>query len=99
MEGIKVWLDALAGQLAGEGGDLSRAALEALAVDAYRVQRLTSVELCRLLGIVSRNDLDALLKGHGVPLEYTIEDFEREGKSSAELWGQRLAGVAEHPQR
>jgi hypothetical protein len=46
---------------------------------------LTGVELCRLLDIPSRSDLDAFLKRHGVPLEYTIEEFEREGTTSARL--------------
>jgi hypothetical protein len=82
--------DALAEQLAGEG-HLSRAALDALAVDAYRVQRLTGVELCRLLDIPSRSDLDAFLKRHGVPLECTIEEFEREGTTGARLWDKARA--------
>ena len=85
---MRVWLDvpdALAAQLAGEGQNLSRAALEALAVDAYRAERLTGVGLRRLLDIPSRSDLDAFLKRHGVPLEYTIEEFEREGTTSARL--------------
>ena len=98
MKRMKVWLevpDALAEQLAGEGQNLSRAALEALAVDAYRVQRLTGVELCRLLDIPSRSDLDAFLKRHGVPLEYTIEEFEREGATSARLWDKARAELGQ----
>jgi hypothetical protein len=96
---MKVWLDvpdAFAEQLAGRDRDVSRAALEALAVDAYRAHRLTGVEVCRLLDIPSRNDLDAFLKSHGVPLEYTIEDFEREGQTSVRLRQQRQAELA-HP--
>ena len=86
---MKIWLDlpdAAVKQLAEEGRDLSRAALEALAIDAYRMNRLTGYQLCRLLEIPSRDDLDEFLKRHGVPLEYTIEDFEREGATSARLW-------------
>lgn len=37
--------DALASPLAGQAGDLSRAALEALAAEAYREDRLTGLEL------------------------------------------------------
>ena len=88
-ESVKIWLDlpdAAVKQLAEEGRDLSRAALEALAIDAYRMNRLTGYQLCRLLEIPSRDDLDEFLKRHGVPLEYTIEDFEREGATSARLW-------------
>ena len=94
---MKVWLDvpdALAEQLAGRGRDVSRAALEALAAEAYRAHRLTGVEVCQLLDIPSRNDLDAFLKCHGVPLEYTIEDFEREGETSVRLRRQRHSELA-----
>ena len=101
MRGMKVWLDvpdALAEQLAGESPNLSRAALEALAVDAYRAQRLTSAELCRLLGLPSRIDADAVLKRHGVSLEYTIEDFEREGVTSTRLWDKAQSGLRERRQ-
>lgn len=99
---MKVWLDApdaLAELLAEEGGHLSRAAVEALAAEAYRAHRLTGVELCRLLDIPSRNDLDAFLKRHGVSLEYTIEDFEREGEASARLRHKRQADLANSPDR
>jgi hypothetical protein len=42
-----------------------------------------------LLEIPSRYELDGLLKQHGVPLEYSTEDFEREGTTSARLWEKR----------
>jgi Uncharacterised protein family (UPF0175) len=99
---MKVWLDvpdALAEQLAGSNRDVSRSALEALAAQAYRAHRLTGVEVCRLLEIPSRNDLDAFLKSHGVPLDYTIEDFEREGQASARLRQQSRAEPAHPPNR
>ena len=91
---MKIWLDlpdAVVKQLAEDGEDLSRAALEALAIDAYRMNRITGYQLCQLLDIPSRHDLDRFLKRHGVPLEYTIEDFEREGVTSARLWQKRQA--------
>jgi hypothetical protein len=47
-----------------------------------------------LLDIPSRYELDGCLKRHGVPLEYSLEDFEREGATSARLWEKRQA---EHP--
>ena len=99
---MKVWLDApdaLAQQLTGEGGNLSRAAVEALAAEAYRAHRMTGVEVCQLLDIPSRNDLDAFLKRHGVSLEYTIEDFEREGNASAHVRQKRQAELANPPGR
>lgn len=72
-----------------KGQDLSRTALEALAIDAYRMDRITAYQLSQALGIPSRDALNALLKRHGVPLEYTREDCAREGEVRARLWQQR----------
>jgi hypothetical protein len=81
-------------QLADEGQDLSRAALEALAIDAYRMDRITGHQLCQWLDIPSRDELDGFLKRHGVPLEYTIDDFERERETSDRLREKRTADLA-----
>lgn len=89
---MRIWLDLpddVVAHLSEQGQDLSRSALEALAIDAYRMQRLTSHQLSQLLAIPSRDELDQFLKHHGVPLEYTLEDFEREGTTSARLWEKR----------
>ena len=83
--------DDAARQLAEEGQDLSRVALEALAIDAYRMNRITGYQLGQLLNIRSRYELDGVLKRHGVPLEYSIDDFEREGETSARLREKRPA--------
>lgn len=86
----------LVGRLA-QGRDLSRVALDALAIDAYRVKRITAHQLCQLLELPSRYDLDGLLKEHGVSLEYSIDDFEREGSTSARLWDKRQAERGSQP--
>lgn len=99
---MRVWLDLpddIVQQLAEKGEDLSRVALEALAIDAYRRNRITGYQLCQLLGIPSRHDLDGFLKRHGVPLDYSLEDFEREGATSARLWQQRQAEQSTEPNR
>ena len=70
---MRIWLDLpddLVEQLAEKGQDLSRSALEALAIDAYRMNRITSHQLCQLLELPSRYELDGFLKHHGVPQEY-----------------------------
>lgn len=93
-EAVRIWIDlpdSAVRQLVEEGQDLSKVALEALAVDAYRTNRLTAQQLCDLLDIPSRYELDGFLKRHGVPLEYSLEDFEREGATSARLWEKREA--------
>ena len=99
---MKIWLDlpdTAVKQLAEDGEDLSRVALEALAIDAYRMNRMSGHQLCQLLDIPSRHDLDSFLKRHGVPLEYGIEDFEREGATSDRLWQKRQAELATESNR
>jgi Uncharacterised protein family (UPF0175) len=68
-----------------------------MAVEAYRAHRLTGSQLRRLLGIVSRYELDAFLKERGVWLEYTLEDFRREGEITPPLLAQRTE-ESEHKQ-
>ena len=96
-EVMRIWLDLpddVIEQLGANGTDLSRSALEALAIDAYRMNRMTSHQLRQLLEIPSQDELDGFLKRHGVPLEYTFEDFEREGATSDRLWRKRQEGLA-----
>ena len=70
--------DELADRLNGAGGDLSRRALEALALEEYRIGRLSETELQTLLGFGTRYRLDGFLKDHDVWIEYTLDDFRRE---------------------
>jgi hypothetical protein len=60
------------------GGDLSRRALEALAVEEFRSGRLMQSELRRLLGLPTRQALDAFLKAHAVYIPYTVADLDRD---------------------
>ena len=50
-----------------------------------------SFQLRTILNIPSRYELDGFLKQHGVPLEYTIEDFENDRKALDKLWQKRRA--------
>ena len=77
--------DELARRIIPEGLDPARQALEDIAVEAYRAHRLTGAQLRRVLGIPSRYELDAFLKKRGVWLEYSVEDFRREGEITAQL--------------
>ena len=65
----------LAGRLIAAGQDPARAALEAIALEGYRSDRLSEAEVRRLLGFETRMEVDAFLKEHGVFLHYTYEDF------------------------
>lgn len=67
------------------GGDLSRRALEALALEEFKSGRITQLQLRRLLGFGTRYRLDEFLKSHGVYEDYTIEDFGRDREALKQL--------------
>jgi predicted HTH domain antitoxin len=69
--------DDLAAQLFPEGQDPSRAALENIAVEAFRAKRLTEHQLATLLGM-DRYTLDGFLKQRAIWYDYTIEDLNKE---------------------
>lgn len=75
--------DDLAPPLLPPGQDPARVALEAMALEAYREQRLTGFQLRSLLGIPSRFELDGFLKEHRIE-KYTREDFEQDLASLGE---------------
>jgi predicted HTH domain antitoxin len=68
---------------AEEGADFSGEAREAYLVDLYRRQKITHHQLGRALGL-DRFDTDVLLKGHGVELELSLEEFNAEVASLRE---------------
>jgi len=70
--------DEVAKQLAAEGGDLSRRALEALAIDGYRKQTLSLYQISQMLGL-SRIETEDFLGHNQVPLaDITPADLDRE---------------------
>lgn len=71
--------------LQGQGRDLSRQALEALAVEGYRTGALTESQVRRLLDFETRFEVHALLKEHHVPLRYTAQDLEDDLAAHPEL--------------
>ena len=77
--------DELSAALGASGRDLSRAALEAIALEAYRERKLSTAQLRRLLGLQTRMEVDGFLKEHGVELEYTLEDLERDREAHRRL--------------
>jgi len=68
--------DDISEALAGRWPDLSKHALEALAVEGYRIGALTENQVRRLLDLESRFQVHAILKDHRVPLRYTESDLE-----------------------
>jgi hypothetical protein len=64
--------------------DLTRAALESLALEAYRSHALTAAQLRRLLAFETLMQLDAFLKEHEV-FDYSAADFEQDHETLREL--------------
>ena len=60
----------------GQQPDLSRAALEALALEGYRSERLSEGQVRRLLGFKTRIQVHAFLKDHNVYLHFPISELE-----------------------
>jgi len=58
--------------------ELERRALEALALEEFKLGHLTKPELRRLLGFATREALDGFLKAHDVFEPYTLDDLERD---------------------
>ena len=71
--------DELVAHLGGEGvhDQLERRALESLAIGEFKADRISKLQLRKLLGL-ERIELDGFFKAHGVYEEYTMADFERE---------------------
>jgi len=82
--------DDLIGALSTPGRDPARAALEAIALEAYRQRRLSGYQLRVLLDIASRYELDGFLKERQV-YDYTLEDFEKDLAANRELRAKQKA--------
>lgn len=62
--------------------DLSRAAIEAIALEGARSGELSTAQVRRLMGFETRLEVDPFLKSHAVPLPSTTEDIERDAETS-----------------
>ena len=58
--------------------DLSRAALEALALEGYRSERISEAQVRRMLGFRTRMQVHAFLKAHNVYLNYSTDELEKD---------------------
>ena len=68
----------IARELSAQEGDLSRAALESLALEGYRAGHLSEEQVRRMLGFESRFEVHAFLKQHKTYLNYTQADLEHD---------------------
>lgn len=83
--------DDIAHQVAPEGKDPSRVALEALALEGYRAELLSESALRQMLGFQTRMEVHAFLKQHGVYLHYDVSDL-RQDRATAQQVRRRLQG-------
>jgi hypothetical protein len=74
----------IAQQLESRWKDLPRAALESLALEAYRSRALTAAQLRRLLGFETRMQVDAFLKKHEV-YDFTLADFNQDRETLRQI--------------
>ena len=76
--------DDVARQLREKQPDLSRAVLEAIAIEAVRESTITSGKAAEMLGL-SRDAMDGILKRAGIYLDYTLDDLQRDRETHRAL--------------
>ena len=86
--------DDLARQITRQGEDPARVALEALALEGYRTERLSESAVRQMLGFDTRIEVHAFLKQHGVYLHYDISDLEQDQVTAEKLRGKLQDGKA-----
>jgi hypothetical protein len=79
--------DEFARQVTTEGKDPARVALEALALEGYRTERLSETAIRQMLGFDTRLEVHSFLKQHGVYLHYDVADLEQDQATAQKLRG------------
>ncbi len=69
------------------GDDLTRAALEAIAIEGYRAGKLSRYEVQILLSFEDRWETEAWLGGRGVHLNYSVQDLDADRETLDRLLG------------
>jgi predicted HTH domain antitoxin len=64
--------------LAARTGGVSRAVLEAVAVEAYRPGAITTAQVRQMLGLGSRWETESFLRRAEAYHDYTMDDLERD---------------------
>ena len=70
--------DDLVSRMNRAGADLSRRALEGLALEEYRNGHISEPDLLRLLCFQTRYELDGFLKAHNLYENVTMADIDRD---------------------
>lgn len=77
--------DEIVFRLDADRARLERRALEALGLDKYWSGRISTAQLREMLGFSTVTEIDGFLKDHGVMLDYTMEDLERDRETLSRL--------------
>ncbi|MCX6634368.1 MAG: UPF0175 family protein [Acidobacteria bacterium] len=64
--------------LAAQAGGVSRAVLEAVAVETYRSGAITPAQVRQMLGLHSRWETESFLRRAEAYHDYTMDDLERD---------------------
>ena len=64
--------------LAAQAGGVSRAVLEAVAIEAYRSGTITTSQVQEMLGLHSRWETESFLQGAEAFHDYTMDDLEKD---------------------
>jgi hypothetical protein len=75
----------LAHRLIDNGQEPARAALEALALEGYRSDRLSENDIRELLGFDTRIEVHSFLKEHGAFMPYDVGDLEHDRKVASQV--------------
>jgi hypothetical protein len=70
--------DEIGRALGAHAGDVSRAVLEAVAIEAYRSGTITPAQVQQMLGLRSRWETESFLRRAGAHHDYTMDDLERD---------------------
>ncbi len=68
----------VAAGLAANQREVARVLLESAALEGYRSKSLTEEQVRRMLGLATRIQVHEFLKQHGVPLQYSVDDFQHD---------------------
>ncbi len=77
--------DDIARQFAVNPEGVSRAIIEAFAIEGARSGKLTTEQVRRLLGFATRYEADGFLKQHKVYYQVTAEDVQRDSAVALEF--------------
>jgi predicted HTH domain antitoxin len=70
--------DEIGRALGARAGNIPRAVLEAVAIEAYRSGTITPTQVQQMLGLSSRWETESFLRRADAYDEYTMDDLERD---------------------